>query len=229
MKNYYEILEVDKNASDEIIEKAYKTLVKKYHPDLQKNSKNQNKMQQINEAYEILSNDFKRREYDEKIQKQSVPIEEYNKVIQENNKLKKDLRMVANQDNKIRNQNQFEEMSIVQRYYQQIKKATKQTQMQSNRINTSISFEKVKKIIVGIIIFSIIGIILASIPLTRKFFVDLYNKNVVIKFFVDIIIETFSKGFLLKIREEEINESINNRSFFRNGKRYGKNIKPKGI
>ena len=74
MKNYYEILEVDKNASDEIIEKAYKTLVKKYHPDLQKNSKNQNKMQQINEAYEILSNDFKRREYDEKIQKQSVPI-----------------------------------------------------------------------------------------------------------------------------------------------------------
>lgn len=195
MKNYYEILEVDKNASDEIIEKAYKTLVKKYHPDLQKNSKNQNKMQQINEAYEILSNDFKRREYDEKIQKQSVPIEEYNKVIQENNKLKKDLRMIANQDNKIRNQNQFEEMSIVQRYYQQIKKATKQTQMQSNRINTSISFEKVKKIIVGIIIFSIIGIILASIPLTRKFFVDLYNKNVVIKFFVDIIIETFSKGF----------------------------------
>ena len=152
-------------------------------------------MQQINEAYEILSNDFKRREYDEKIQKQSVPIEEYNKVIQENNKLKKDLRMIANQDNKIRNQNQFEEMSIVQRYYQQIKKATKQTQMQSNRINTSISFEKVKKIIVGIIIFSIIGIILASIPLTRKFFVDLYNKNVVIKFFVDIIIETFSKGF----------------------------------
>ncbi len=195
MKNYYEILEVDKNASDEIIEKAYKTLVKKYHPDLQKNSKNQNKMQQINEAYEILSNDFKRREYDEKIQKQSVPIEEYNKVIQENNKLKKDLRMVANQDNKIRNQNQFEEMSIVQRYYQQIKKAAKQTQMQSNRINTSISFEKVKKIIVGIIIFSIIGIILASIPLTRKFFVDLYNKNVVIKFLVDIIIETFSKGF----------------------------------
>ena len=152
-------------------------------------------MQQINEAYEILSNDFKRREYDEKIQKQSVPIEEYNKVIQENNKLKKDLRMIANQDNKIRNQNQFEEMSIVQRYYQQIKKATKQTQMQSNRINTSISFEKVKKIIVGIIIFSIIGIILASIPLTRKFFVDFYNKNVVIKFFVDIIIETFSKGF----------------------------------
>ena len=58
MKNYYEILEVDKNASEEVIEKAYKTLAKKYHPDLQNNSDCQDKMRQINEAYEILSNDF---------------------------------------------------------------------------------------------------------------------------------------------------------------------------
>ena len=36
-QNYYDILEVNKNASSEIIEKAYKTLVKKYHPDLQEN------------------------------------------------------------------------------------------------------------------------------------------------------------------------------------------------
>ena len=35
MKNYYEILEVSQNASPEVIEKAYKALVKKYHPDLQ--------------------------------------------------------------------------------------------------------------------------------------------------------------------------------------------------
>ena len=50
MKNYYEILEVDKNASEEVIEKAYKTLAKKYHPDLQNNSNCQDKMRQINEA-----------------------------------------------------------------------------------------------------------------------------------------------------------------------------------
>ena len=41
MKKYYEILEVDKNASQEVIEKAYKTLAKKYHPDLQQGSKKQ--------------------------------------------------------------------------------------------------------------------------------------------------------------------------------------------
>ena len=41
MKKYYEILEVDKNASQEVIEKAYKTLAKKYHPDLQQGSMKQ--------------------------------------------------------------------------------------------------------------------------------------------------------------------------------------------
>lgn len=35
MKNYYEILQVNEKASQEIIEKAYKVLAKKYHPDLQ--------------------------------------------------------------------------------------------------------------------------------------------------------------------------------------------------
>ena len=59
-KNYYQILEVDVNASFEVIEKAYKTLVKKYHPDLQENSlKNDSeaKLKLINEAYEVLSNE----------------------------------------------------------------------------------------------------------------------------------------------------------------------------
>ena len=39
MKNYYEILQVNENASQEIIEKAYKVLAKKYHPDLQNDMK----------------------------------------------------------------------------------------------------------------------------------------------------------------------------------------------
>ena len=41
MKNYYEILEVNENASKEVIDKAYKVLAKKYHPDLQE-EKNKN-------------------------------------------------------------------------------------------------------------------------------------------------------------------------------------------
>lgn len=67
MKNYYEILQVSKNASKEIIEKAYKTLAKTYHPDVQQDENKktaEEKMKQINEAYEILSDDVKRNNYD---------------------------------------------------------------------------------------------------------------------------------------------------------------------
>lgn len=195
MKNYYEILEVDKNASEEVIEKAYKTLAKKYHPDLQNNSNCQDKMRQINEAYEILSNDFKRREYDEKIKRQSVSIEEYNRIIQENNRLKKDLKRVANQREISQNQGRLEEMSIVQRYYEQIKKATKQPQMRYERKKTKISLEKIKKIVIYIAILIGIGLVLAIVPFTRKFFINLYNNNVIIKLLVDTIVETFSRGF----------------------------------
>lgn len=195
MKNYYEILEVDKNASEEVIEKAYKTLAKKYHPDLQNDSDCQDKMRQINEAYEILSNDFKRREYDEKIKRQSVAIEEYNRIIQENNRLKKDLKRVANQREMSQNQEQLEEMSIMQRYYEQIKKATKQPQMRYERKKTKISLEKIKKIVIYIAILIVIGLVLAIVPFTRKFLINLYNNNVIIKLLVDTIVETFSRGF----------------------------------
>lgn len=194
-KNYYEILEVDKNASEEVIEKAYKTLAKKYHPDLQNNSNCQDKMRQINEAYEILSNDFKRREYDEKIKRQSVSIEEYNRIIQENNRLKKDLKRVVNQREMSQNQGRLEEMSIMQRYYEQIKKATKQPQMRYERKKTKISLEKIKKIVIYIAILIGIGLVLAIVPFTRKFFINLYNNNVIIKLLVDTIVETFSRGF----------------------------------
>ena len=66
MKTLYEILEVSENASDEIIEKAYKVLAKKYHPDLWPQDKKEyaeQKMKEINEAYDVLSNEIKRKEY----------------------------------------------------------------------------------------------------------------------------------------------------------------------
>lgn len=65
-QNYYEILEVDKNASPEIIKKAYTTLAKKYHPDLQDDDVKhlyEEKLKLINEAYETLSDNTKRTEY----------------------------------------------------------------------------------------------------------------------------------------------------------------------
>ena len=64
--DYYKVLGVEKNASQEDIKKAYRKLAKKYHPDLNKNNPQaQTKFQEINEANEVLSDTEKRKRYDE--------------------------------------------------------------------------------------------------------------------------------------------------------------------
>ncbi len=64
-KNYYEILGVSKDASDEEIKAAYKKLVKQYHPDLHPNDNlAAEKFKEINEANEVLSDQQKRAAYD---------------------------------------------------------------------------------------------------------------------------------------------------------------------
>lgn len=64
-KNYYEILGVSKNATDEEIKAAYKKLVKQYHPDLHPGDKlAAEKFKEINEANEVLSDKQKRAAYD---------------------------------------------------------------------------------------------------------------------------------------------------------------------
>ena len=62
MNNYYEILGVSKGASQNDIKKAYRKLSKQYHPDME--GGNDAKFKEINEAYSILGDETKRREYD---------------------------------------------------------------------------------------------------------------------------------------------------------------------
>lgn len=64
MSNYYEILQITKNASKSEIKKAYHKLSKKYHPDKNKEENAKVIFQQVNEAYQILSDEKKREIYD---------------------------------------------------------------------------------------------------------------------------------------------------------------------
>lgn len=61
--NYYEVLEITPNASEEVIKAAYKALVKKYHPD-NGNVNGTEKLQLINESYKTLSDATLRKQYD---------------------------------------------------------------------------------------------------------------------------------------------------------------------
>lgn len=88
MKDYYDILEVNPKASKEIIEKAYKVLIKKYHPDLYTGAEKiyaENKTKDINEAYRILSDDFLRSQYEEELKREMEQknYEKYNSESQE--------------------------------------------------------------------------------------------------------------------------------------------------
>jgi molecular chaperone DnaJ len=65
VRDYYEILEVSKNASSEEIKRSFRRLAKKYHPDLNPNdSEAEKKFKEVNEAYEVLSDEEKRARYD---------------------------------------------------------------------------------------------------------------------------------------------------------------------
>jgi len=63
-KNYYSILGVDKNATDEDIKKAYRALAKKYHPDVSTEPDAEQRFKDINEAYQTLGDKDKRAMYD---------------------------------------------------------------------------------------------------------------------------------------------------------------------
>ena len=64
-KSLYETLEVNENASADEIKKAYRKLARKYHPDVNKDKDAEDKFKELNAAYEVLSDEQKKLQYDQ--------------------------------------------------------------------------------------------------------------------------------------------------------------------
>lgn len=213
-ENYYDILEINKNASPEIIEKAYKTLVKKYHPDLQENDlkiKYEEKIKKINEAYEVLSDSEKRKNYDFILKNDEISIDDYNNLYNENINLKNEINYLKNNlnnykknynnnsinNNNISNNNYASMNNIENKINQKINNAVNQAyydayiQDLKNR-GYKIKYKKTLKdflaLILTILIIFSVGFILWNIPFTKNYLINLYNENLALQFIVNIFI-----------------------------------------
>ena len=218
-KNYYEILEIDKNASQEIIEKAYKVLVKKYHPDLQTSPemklKYESKIKEINESYETLSDNSKKEIYDNSLKNSE---NDFNNLYQENINLKNELNNLKNNSYKnttsnfkndnYNNLNNISENNINNNYKNNNLKDYFQNTLKKAYHDAYIDDMKNKGYKIKykktcddylrsfISLFITIGIIILvlQIPFVKNYFYNLYINNPIIHDITNVIINLFNKN-----------------------------------
>lgn len=191
---WYEILEVSENASPEVIEKAYKVLVKKYHPDLQtgdSKAEAEKKMKQINEAYDILSNSEKRKEYDF----------ELNQLREQEERRKQEKFYTSNQND---NADFMDYVKNRRAYHKRLQKEEEKMQEDLNkeyqnayenylqslgyRIKRGWTKERIRDIFIVLLIMAGIIAILWFIPPSHDWMVNFYEENPILKTIIDVIV-----------------------------------------
>ena len=214
-KNYYELLQVDKNASLEIINRTYKFLVKKYHPDLQEEGKKEEYeeiIKKINEAYEVLSNEEKRKEYDTSLEQTTISKEDFENLYNENQYLKTELNKtytyIKQNINNVKKENNISQNTNIQEnnsinfdlYEKQLNDAINQAyndayiQDLKNRgykIKYKKTFTNYLNSFIFLLIVLLILFFIFQIPFIKNWILNLYNNNNVLKFIIDNILNLF--------------------------------------
>lgn len=208
-KNYYEILEVDKNASKEIIDKAYKTLAKRYHPDLQTQEGKEQKeelMKKVNEAYDVLSDENKRTAYNQQLASQNVSMDEYQKILLENELLRQQLETARQniQNNRVYQQNTYsnEQRNTTPNVGQQTNFTANQPYQnpyvqtrRQYRTRRRLTFKQLIKIIGVIVGVILLCALIYQIPPVKEYFNNMYEENIFFKALVNIFKDTFFTKF----------------------------------
>lgn len=184
MKNYYKILQVDKDASPEIIKVAYKLLVKKNHPDLKEGEDKKNaeeKIKEINEAYDVLSNPVKKSEYDQSIINENVSQEQYNFILNENMNLKKELNYLHN----LYNRNNYYKQKNTNMYNENINQNTSNDKINNNSKFKSIfnNLNENIKSLTALVITLVILFLITFIPFIRNFIMQIFSPRIFISIY----------------------------------------------
>lgn len=212
MENYYELLEVDVKASKEVIDKAFKVLAKRYHPDTQTEDKKQwaeEMFKKINEAYEVLSDEEARKKYDVEL--------DYDKnsglqaLCAKNEHLQKLVEQLQNELEQVKRENTStinnfasyynKKINDYQNHYNNINQDATHvntTPQQTVYYETRVPYtrNRLKDFIAFIItIICIIGVgfLLWKIPFTHAFLVKIYEENAPIKVIVDFFLGLFKR------------------------------------
>jgi len=202
MKTLYEILEVSENASKEIVEKAYKVLAKKYHPDLQEEGDKQEaekKMKQINEAYEVLSNEEKRKEYDVKLiqERKQEEVQEQTQTEYYQNQYtqpmsEKEYREALKRQYQERREEQERQRQMQEQYEQRYQQAYEgYLRSLGYKIKYKWTWKRFRDLMITIFIIIVICTILWFFPPTNKLIMDFYNSNSIIQAVIDTIGNVF--------------------------------------
>ncbi len=192
MKTLYEILEVSETASKEIIEKAYKVLAKKYHPDLQpieQKEEAEKIMKQINEAYNVLIDETKRKAYDTQLKEEREAKIEKNSSYYNNEENQNT--QYQNMQEELKRRNEIErkmQNEIKQQYEQKYQEAYEgYLRRLGYKIKYKWTWKNYRDFLIAILIIIAICICLWVFPPTHNIIMNFYESNSIIKTIVQVI------------------------------------------